>query len=91
MHNARPRFVADEIHRRIDVTKGSQSEALPKLLSLFGAPADQHCNFVRLDHGGQHRRRQIAAWTYAMASPLEETDHMRQKMAVQKHISSLRV
>jgi len=38
-----------------------------------------------------HRSCQIAAWTNAMALSLEETDQMRQKMAVQKHICSLRV
>src|SRR5882757_1663940 len=84
-------FVANKIHRRINVAQGFEAETRPKLLSLFGAPTHHHRNIVRFDHAGDHRGCQIAAWTYAKALSLEETDQMRQKMAVQKHICSLRV
>jgi len=84
-------FVANKIHRRINVAQGLEAETRPKLLGLFGAPTHHHRNIVRFDHAGHHRSCQIAAWTNAMALSLEETDQMRQKMAVQKHICSLRV
>src|SRR5882757_4940436 len=84
-------LVADEIHRRINVAQGLEAETRPKLLSLFGAPTHHYRNVVRIDHAGHHRGCQIASWTYAMALSLEDTDQMRQKMAIQKHICSLRV
>ncbi len=73
------------------MAQGFQSETLPKLLSLLRAPTHHHRHIVGLEHAGQYRRRQIAAWAHAMPSSLEETDHIRQKMAVQKYVSSLRV
>src|SRR5258708_17477522 len=84
-------LVANKIHRRINMAQGFEAEPRPKLLSLFRAPTHHHRNIVRFDHAGHHRGGQIAAWTDAMALPLEESDQIRQKMAVQKHVCSLRV
>src|SRR5882757_7023441 len=84
-------FVANKIHRRINMAQGVKAETCPKLLSLFRALTHHHRNIVRFDHAGHHCGCQIAAWTYTMALSLEETDQVRQKMAVQKHICSVRV
>src|SRR5258708_3530787 len=82
-------FVANKIHRRINVAQGLEAETRPKLLGLFRAPTYHHRNIVRFDHAGHHRSCQIAAWTHAMALSLEETVQMRQKMADQKPLSTL--